>query len=41
MNLVRVMQLVSIASMVAMVMLLLTKNWAQNQENLQLAEEVE
>jgi len=27
--------------MVAMVMLLLTKNWAQNQENLQPAEEVE
>jgi len=27
--------------MVAMVMLLLTMNWAQNQENLQPAEEVE
>jgi len=27
--------------MVAMAMLLLTKNWAQNQENLQPAEEVE
>ena len=35
------MQLVSIASMVAMVMLLLTMNWVQSQENLEPVEEAE